>query len=139
MARIKFDVELIRFISIIQKITKSAVKDCIESEDKFLIIIGENEISKAIGKGGANVKKLERALKRKVKLVEYNSKVVQFIKNLVFPLKIVNAEEKDGIIIITPPDTKTRGYLIGRNAQNLRYTESIAKRYFPIKEIKVEM
>jgi len=39
--------------------------------------------------------------------------------------------------VITPPDTQTRGYLIGREAVNLRGFEEIVKRYFEIKEIKV--
>jgi len=34
-------------------------------------------------------------------------------------------------------DLKTRGLLIGRNAAHLRSYEEIMKRYFPVKELKV--
>jgi hypothetical protein len=56
----------------------------------------------------------------------------------VHPLQAKEIHEKEGVIVIVPPDTKTRGYLIGRGAVNLRNTESVVKRYYPdIKEIKV--
>lgn len=138
MSRIKFDMDLIRSISHIQKIIRVPVKDLIEQEDKYMIVVPDVQLSKAIGKQGSNVQKLEKALKRKIKIVGFNPQVIPFIKNLIFPVKVKEAIEEDGVITLIPNDMKSRGYLIGRNAANLRQTEEIAKRYFPIKEIKVE-
>ena len=38
---------------------------------------------------------------------------------------------------IIPIDRKTRGFLIGKNASNLRFYEEITKKYFSIKKIKI--
>ena len=62
MSRVKLDIETIRVISLIQKITRCHVKDCLDYAGRLLIVVNALELSKAIGKAGANVKKLEQAL-----------------------------------------------------------------------------
>ena len=68
---------------------------------------------------------------------EFNPDLIQFIKNVVFPSKVKDIVEEEGVITITPPDSETRGYLIGKSASNLRNTEEVVKRYFELEEIKV--
>ena len=137
LIKIKFDINIMKFISLFESITRASVKDCIEQSKKLIFIVNENQISKAIGKRGLNIKKLEKLLNKKVKVIEYSNDLLQFTQNTLFPQKVKEISEEEGIITITPPDSKTRGMLIGHNAQNLRNTEEIVKRYFPIKEIKV--
>ncbi len=138
MSRIKFDSEIIKIISLFEAVTRSKVKDCIVDPEKILFIVEENEISKAIGKKGANVRLVESKLKRKIKIVEFNSNVVTFIKNLIMPLKVDEIkEDEQGLIILKSSDSKVKGLIIGRNAKNLRAYEGVVKRYFPIQEIKV--
>lgn len=126
-----------KLISLFESLTGAKVKDCINN-DRALFIVEENEIGKAIGKKGANIRRLEELLKKKVKVIEYNPDVVQFIHNFLFPLKVSNIENNDGEIIITGSDTKTKGLVIGRDKQNLNNLISIVGRYFEIKDIKVQ-
>ena len=70
--------------------------------------------------------------------MEYNSDTNKFIRNVVYPAKIKEIAVEDDVYEITPFDSFNRGLLIGRNAVNLRKFESIIKRYFPIKELKVK-
>ncbi|MFP4424420.1 MAG: NusA-like transcription termination signal-binding factor [Candidatus Woesearchaeota archaeon] len=135
--KVKFDSELIRSISFIQSVTRTSVKDCIEEDNTLVVIVPQEDVSKAIGKAGQNVKKLEQSLKRKIKIVGFNPNHIQFIKNLIFPLKISDAIDEEGTITLVPVDSRNRGYLIGRNGCKLRWLESVVKRYFPIKSIKV--
>lgn len=137
MIKIKFDVNIMKLISLFESITGTDVKDCIEQGKKIIFIVNEAQISKAIGKRGLNIKKLEKLLNKKVKVIEFSNDLLQFVQNVVFPQKVKEISEEDGIVTINPPDSKTRGMLIGHNAQNLRNTEKIINRYFPIKEIKV--
>ena len=76
-------------------------------------------------------------LKKKVKIVEYSDDLIQFVANVVAPIKVKEIVEEDGIVTITPMDSMSRGLLIGRSAVNLRGFENIVKRFYPIKEIKV--
>jgi len=136
--RIKFDINIMKFISMFESITHASVKDCIEDDNKKLIfIVKQGDIAKAIGKKGANIKRIEQLLKKKVKVIEYNPDLLEFIKNVVAPLKVADIVEEEGIITITPPDSKIRGFLIGRGADNLRGFEKIIKRYFDFEELKV--
>jgi len=126
-----------KFISLFESLTHSSLKDCFTLGDRLVFVVKQGEMGKAIGKGGANIKKLERVLKRKVRIIEFNPDMLIFIQNVVYPSKVKEIKEEDGIVTIIPPDSQTRGYLIGKSAVNLRNTEMVVKRYFELKEIKV--
>lgn len=136
-AKIVYDVNAMKFMSLFETITKAKLKDCIIKESLVLFVVQPNEVGRAVGPKGANVKKLERILKKKVKIIEFASEPVNFIKNLIHPLQVREINEEDGVYTLTPLDLKTRGLLIGRNAAHLRSYEEIMKRYFPVKELKV--
>jgi len=137
MIKIKYNINLMKFISIFETITRAQVKDCFEIGERLVFVVKEGNIGKALGKEGSNVKRLENVLKKKLRIIEFNPDLIQFVKNVVFPSKVKNIVEENKIIIITPPDSETRGYLIGRGAVNLNYTKDIVKRYFEITDIKV--
>ncbi|MFH1316447.1 MAG: NusA-like transcription termination signal-binding factor [Candidatus Woesearchaeota archaeon] len=139
MERIKFDFKLIKLISLFENMTHAKVKDCIDTDNLTIFIVGQNEIGKAIGKNGINVRKIENKIKKKIKIIEYNPDMIKFIKNIIFPIKVKEVKiEDEGIVKIISSDLKSRGFLIGRNASILRSNENIIKRYFDINEIKVE-
>lgn len=136
MSKIKYDINLMKFMQLFESITHAKLKDCIASE-QLIFIVEENEIGKAIGRGGSNVRRLEGLLKKKIKIAEFNPDIKQFIRNFVLPLQVKDINEEDNIITITGPDTKTKGLLIGRDARNLNLLKEIVKRYFEIEDIKV--
>lgn len=137
MSRIVYDTAAMQVIALFAQLTRAELKDCIISERQVVFVVEPGEMGKAIGPKGANVRRLEHKLQRRVKIVEFSHEPATFIKNLVYPLDVKNIAERDGVYVIAPADLKTRGLLIGRNAQNLRQLEGIVQRYFPIKEIKV--
>lgn len=116
--------------------TGARVKDCIV-KDGITFILHENEMGKAIGKHGANIKRINNVLKKDVKLIEFSSDKIQFIQNLINPIQAKEIKEEDGVITIYGNDTKSRGLLIGRDRHNINSVTNIAKRYFDIQEIKV--
>ena len=139
MSRIKYSLQNVQTIAFFESLTKARLKDCIEEDTTGILyfIVEPFELGKALGKGAANVKRLEEKLNRKIKIVEFDSNVLNFVAKLSYPVKPKNVEEKDGIVTITSPDLTGRGFLIGRGAVNLRAMEKIVQRYFQIKEIKV--
>ncbi len=126
-------------MSLFEKITHAKLKDCFLDEvlGVLTFIVQPSEIGKAIGKQGANIRPLERATGKKIRIIEFNEDKIRFIANMIMPLRAANIEEREEIIYITGPDTKTKGLLIGRNAQNLRNLEENVRRYFQVKEIKI--
>lgn len=135
--RIKLDLKLIQTISLFERITRARVKDCIDQSNSFVFIVYPGEMAKAIGPQGKNVKKLEQMLKKKIRIMEYNDELLTFVKNVISPLKAEGIIEEEGIVTITPTDSRSRGLLIGREAVHLRAFEAIVKRYFDISEMKV--
>ncbi|MBN1386217.1 NusA-like transcription termination signal-binding factor [Candidatus Woesearchaeota archaeon] len=138
MTRIKYDMNLMKYMELFETLTRAKLKDCfIDKLERVVFVVMPNNIGKAIGKKGINIKKIEDLLKKKIRIVEFDPEMNKFISNLVFPLKITGFRFEGGILTINGADTNTKGLLIGRNAQNLRNTESIVKRFFELEEIKV--
>ena len=136
--KIKYDLSLMKFMSFFESLTNTKLKDCFVDKNEMLVfVVEENQIAKAIGKKGVNVKRIKERLNRKIKIVEFNPHLETFIANIIRPLIGKEIEVDDKIVTITGLDTKTKGLLIGRNGQNLRNYEGIVKRYFDINEIKV--
>ncbi len=136
MNKIKYDSELMKLITLFESMTGAKVKDCISGE-KLVFIIEENEMGKAIGKSGINIKRMENMLKKKIKLVEFSNDVVQFVKNMIYPVGATEVAKEDGTITIHGKDANTRAMLIGRERQNISYLTDIVKRHFDVREIKV--
>lgn len=139
MSKIKYDAEIMKIIQIFETVTGAKLKDCIQYDQnqRIVFIVNEGEIGKAIGKKGSNIRKLENMFNKKIRVVGFSQEVTQFVKNMIAPLQVNNVEEKEGEIIITGQDTKTKGLIIGRNKQNLNNLITMVKRYFDIQDIKV--
>ncbi len=135
--KIVYDTGTMQVMVHFEQLTRARLKDCILGEQQAIFIVESGDIGKAIGVKGANVRRLEAALKKKVKMVEFAPELVSFIKNLVYPIDVKVQEQDDGVVVLIPPDLKARGLLIGRNAQTLRAYEAVVQRFFPIKELRV--
>lgn len=134
----KYDVELLQTMSLFEKITKARLKDLVWFKDKLIFIVKPGELVKALGKNKVNVEKIEKAINRKIKIVEYSPDKLRFIRNVMSPLRILEiSEEEEGVVVIKGPDQKTKGLMIGSKAQNLRLYEDIVKKYHELNEIKV--
>ncbi|MBW2989913.1 NusA-like transcription termination signal-binding factor [Candidatus Woesearchaeota archaeon] len=136
MSKIKYSLDLMKYIQVFESLTRAKVKDCI-SNDQLIFIVDENEIGKAIGRGGSNVRRLESLLKKRIKIAEFSPEVTRFVKNLILPIRAGEIDEEGGTITIKGPDSKTKGLLIGRESRNLNNLKEIVKRHFDIEDIKV--
>jgi N utilization substance protein A len=116
--------------------TGAKVKDCIANE-RLVFVIEENDIGKALGKQGSKVKNLESSLKRRIKLVEFNNDVLQFVKNLAYPMELDDVKNVNGTITVSVKSSETKAMLIGREHKNINSFKEIVKRYFNINEIRV--
>ncbi|MBW2991299.1 NusA-like transcription termination signal-binding factor [Candidatus Woesearchaeota archaeon] len=135
--KITFDTDMLKFMALFEKITHAKLKDCFFDRDKLVFLVDQGEMGKALGRNKTNIVKLEKMLKRKIKIVEFNPDRLQFITNYLAPLKITDIKEEGEIVIITGADTKTKGLMIGIKAQNLRNLEKVVGKYFKVEEIKV--
>jgi transcription termination/antitermination protein NusA len=134
--KVKYDSDIIKLITLFESMTGAKVKDCISGE-KLTFIVEENNMGRAIGRNGSNIKRLENALKKKIKLAEFSGDSAQFVRNLVYPADVAETKNENGIITVRCRDSNTRAMLIGRNRQNISGLNGIVKRFFDIKEVKI--
>ena len=55
MTKIKYDANIMKYMSLFESITRVKLKDCI-ADDKLTFIVEEGGIGRAIGKNGSNAK-----------------------------------------------------------------------------------
>ncbi|MGV8141001.1 MAG: NusA-like transcription termination signal-binding factor [Candidatus Woesearchaeota archaeon] len=132
-----YDIDMIKIINLFEQVTHARVKEAFYMKDVLTFLVFEGDKFKALGKELSNLHKIEKMLQKKVKIVEFNSDLIKFITNLIYPYRVESIVFNDKIITITDSDMKTKGLLIGAKAQNLRMYESIVKKYFEVDEIKV--
>ncbi len=124
--------------SLMEKVTRAKVKDCFTDEEgTIFFVVAPGEIGKAIGKGASNIKRLQQELQRKIRVIEYHENVVEFVKNIIYPLRVQSIIEEQDAVVIKDSNRKTKSALIGRGGKNLQLTNRAVKRFFN-KEVKVE-
>lgn len=136
MNKIKLDSDSMKLMTIFESMTGARIKDCI-ANDKLIFVVEENDMAKAIGKNGFNIRKMESRLNKKIKLVEFSSDLLQFIRNMAYPAEVLGIEQEEGTVTIHGKDTSSKAMLIGREHQNINHLTNIVRRYFDVKEIKV--
>ena len=124
----KLTIDSIQYINLFEQLTKTNVKGFFPNSH-LIFIVQEGHISRAIGKNGINVKRIEELIRKKIKIVEYSKDPLIFVKNLILPLKIKKISVYDNNIEVNA-DTGAKALLIGRNSQNLIHLNNIIKNYF---------
>ena len=138
MAKIKYDAKTLALMSYFESQTRCRVRECFTDMNGILNFIINDKVYKAIGKNSANLKKIESKLRKKIKITEYSEDIIQFTSNLLKPLKTKEITYDPELKKITiTPEPESRGYIIGRAAQNLKNYESIIRRHFPLEKIEV--
>ena len=136
--KITYTKEILETMGIFARATESDVKDCFEYDGVLYFVVAEGNLGKAVGKGGQTVRELQERLKKRIRVLEFHPNLVDFLRNVIYPLKADAIEENNGTIVLRSADRSTRALLIGRNAKNLNRVKDVANRYFTIQEIKVE-
>ena len=136
-SKITYDSNLMKVIALFESITQTQLKDCFVINDVFHFVLNPEDMGKAIGKSGSNIKRIEFLLKKKVKVVEFSNDLAKFIKNLIYPMTADSVDVDGKSVTIRSRDSKTKGLLIGRDSRNLSSYREIISRYFDIGELKV--
>ncbi len=138
MGRLKLDTDTLGLGAIMERITRARVKDCFKEDETVYFVVGSGELGKAVGKGGSSIKKVQEELGKKIKVIEYQSNIADFVKNVIFPLKVEQITEEEGIVKIKESSKKTKSLLIGRSGKNLKLINRAVKRFFNVSEVIVE-
>jgi len=140
---IKFTSREMRYIALFESITGASVKDCIvdEEQGRVIFVVNEGQVGVAIGKGGRNIRVLERMTGKKHEIIEYSDNPAQFIKNALKPAAVREVritERPDGkTIAVVNVNPRDKGVAIGKNGRNAERLRFLAKRYFQIQNVSI--
>ena len=137
---LKLDTESLRYIAALENTTGAEVKDCIVDGNTIVYVIKQGNLGMAIGKGGANIKKLTTALGKKLHLVELHEDPVQFATNLLGGATAKSVTLKDDgqtKKIVIEADNKNRGTIVGKGGKNVEMIKSLLKRHHNVEDVVV--
>ncbi len=137
MARFKLDPEIAGLTGVFEAQTRVACKDCFRDEETVFYVVNAGELGRAIGKGGVHVKQLQDTLTKKIRIIEYNEVVEEFVRNVIAPLRVERVRLDDGAVIISDSSRKTKSLLIGRESKNLELLQRAVRRFFSV-DVRVE-
>jgi N utilization substance protein A len=140
---IKFTGTEMRYIALFESISGASVKDCIidEEQGRVIFVVNEGQVGVAIGRGGRNIRTLERMTGKKHEIIEYSEDPVQFIKNALKPANVKEVrliQKTDGkTIAVVAVNPRDKGVAIGKNGRNAERLRFLAKRYFQIQNVSI--
>jgi N utilization substance protein A len=123
--------------------TGATARDCVvdEKQNRLIFLVNKGQMGLAIGKEGASVKKIERAVKRPVEVVEWSDDVSELIKNALGPRYVQEVRVSDrldgtkGVVVVVDP--KKKGAALGLGGKNAEKVRLLAKRYFDITNVQI--
>ena len=130
-------------MSMFQGMTGATARDCVvdDKRGRVIFIIAQGQMGLAIGKEGASVKKIERAVKMPVEVVEWADDVEGLVKNSLgakFVQEVRVSERLDGTMgVVVFVDSRKKGAVLGLGGKNAEKVRLLAKRYFDVSNVQI--
>ncbi|MBI2044076.1 KH domain-containing protein [Candidatus Pacearchaeota archaeon] len=126
------DMQQMRYLNMFSKVTQVPTSSCFVYNNTIFFSVSKNQISKAIGENGRNIKRMSEIFGKRVRVVskpEGVSDSKKFIESIVNPLRFKELEVRDNEIVITA-GSQSKAALIGRFKRRLEELQDISKEYF---------
>ena len=121
-----------RHLNLFSKITQVNTRFCFPYNETIVFCVPKPMISKAVGRGGSNIKKLSEILGKRVKIIPTPRGIVdtkQFIENIVRPVTFNSLDILNNEIVLTA-GSQSKAALIGRNKRRLLEMQKIVHDFF---------
>ncbi|MEM2192452.1 MAG: NusA-like transcription termination signal-binding factor [Candidatus Hadarchaeales archaeon] len=136
----KITAEEMRFIALFEGLAGASAKDCVVTQDGSTIafVVKPGHMGLAIGKNGATIRKMERLTGKNVEVFEASDDLTTFLRNLLFPAKVLAVEVKDtgnGKVAIAHVDAADKMKAIGKRGRRILLAKKLMERHFDICDI----
>lgn len=143
MPEIKLTSDQLSLMSMMQGMTGASAKDCLidDKRNRVIFVVAKGHMGLAIGKDGSSVKKLERAVRRPVEVVEWSDDIEGLVRNSMGPKYVqeVRVEERldgtKGVVVVV--DSRKKGAALGLGGKNAEKVRLLARRYFDITNVQI--
>ena len=143
MPEIKLSSDELSLMSMFQEMTGATARDCVidDKRDRVIFVIAQGQMGLAIGKGGASVKKIERAVRKPVEVVEWAEDVEGLVRNTLgakFVQEVRVSEMLDGTkAVVVVVDSRKKGAVLGLGGKNAEKVRLLARRYFEVGNVQI--
>jgi len=130
--------QYIRYLNLFNKVSGVRTKHCFSYNSHLIFLVPKKEIAKSIGEQGKNIKRLNRILRKKIKIIKLPSglwDIQEFVSDIVNPIEPKKIEVKNNEVVITAGQNKAA--LIGRQKARLEEMKNIINQYFSLKNVKI--
>ena len=143
MPEIKLSSDQMSLMSMFQGMTGATARDVIidDKRERVIFVVAKGMMGLAIGKEGASVKKIERAVRRPVEVVEWADDIENLVKNSLGAKYVQEVRVSDrldgtkGVVVIV--DSRKKGAVLGLGGRNAEKVRLLAKRYFDISNVQI--
>lgn len=136
MGKVILDQEAMGLSALFERMTHAKVIDCFQDEDILFFVVAAGEMGKALGKGAVNLRRAQQEFGRRVKIIEHQDNLVDYVQKVIYPLRVEEILVEDNCVILKDSNKKTKGLLIGREGRNLQMLKRAVKRFFNV-DVKV--
>ena len=138
MAGATFDTDTLRLMTLFENMTRAAPKDCIVDGNSVYFVVEEGKGGAAIGKNGSNVKRVEAAIKKDVKIFVFSSSLETFVKNMIPQANGVSVKAAEGgTIVEIKVDRGSKAMVIGRDGKNIKLFKELLRRNHNVDDLVV--
>jgi N utilization substance protein A len=130
-------------LSMFQGMTGATTRDCVidEKANRVIFVVAKGQMGLAIGKDGAAVKKIERAVRRPVEVVEWADDIEGLLRNVLgakYVREVRLGERLDGTKSVeVVVDHRKKGAVLGMGGRNAEKARLLARRYFEIGNVQI--
>ena len=126
------DMKLMRYINLLDRVSNVKTRKCFVYNNVILFAVPRMMVSQAIGPGAYNIKVLQGQLGKRIRIVTEPHGIadaVNFVREVVSPVRFRSLELKDGIFVLNA-GSSSKAALIGRNKARLEELREIIKNNF---------
>jgi transcription termination/antitermination protein NusA len=143
LTEIKLSSDQLSLMSMFQGMTGAMAKDCVvdDKRNRVIFVVAKGQMGLAIGRDGSSVKKIERAVRRPVEVVEWADDIEGLVKNSLgakYVQEVRVADRLDGTKgVVVVVDSRKKGAVLGLGGRNAEKVRLLAKRYFEISNLQI--
>ncbi|MFH1238075.1 MAG: hypothetical protein ABIH79_02670 [archaeon] len=135
------NMQLIRYLNLFARVTKVSTTKCFFYNNQIIFAVPKTQVSRAIGRDGINVKKLNGILRRKIRVVAMpminnNDEIGKFVEAVISPIEFNKIEVKENSVVINA-GRQSKASLIGRNRQREKELSEVLKNFFNVVKLRI--
>ena len=136
---VTLDDEARRRLVAFEEATGAGAIDCIEVDERLVIVVERGEMAEAIGPDGRTIQRFEERIGRPVRLVEHAEDPETFVANALTPAAIYNVtiSENDDTVAYVEVASEDRGVAIGTEGRTIEAARRLAARHVDVDDVQL--